>query len=391
MMPREDLMFGKSFSDHMLEVDWDADQGWHDPVISKYHFFNISPAATALHYGIECFEGMKAYKDANGDIRLFRPEKNMARFNSSMERLAMPTLDQEGFLACLKALLRQDASWVPEGEGYSIYIRPTAIGTSPYLGVEPSNHVKVYAILSPVGPYYKSGFKPVKLFADTTNARAWPGGVGAAKVGGNYGPTILPSKQASEKHGSNQVLWLYGEDHQITEVGAMNIFFVLKKRDSEGGAIELVTAPLTRGDILAGVTRDSILALAREWYSNNNSNSSSSVKKDKDSDNSSSSSSNSVSSTSSTSSSSVPTSGMEVSERWLTMREVVEAEKEGRLLEAFGAGTAVVVSPVRSIVYDGAEILLPTGESAGPVAQCIWDTLRDIQYGHVDHPWSVVI
>mmetsp|Transcript_20050 Transcript_20050/g.34107 ORF Transcript_20050/g.34107 Transcript_20050/m.34107 type:complete len:306 (+) Transcript_20050:166-1083(+) len=220
MMPREDLMFGKSFSDHMLEVDWDADQGWHDPVISKYHFFNISPAATALHYGIECFEGMKAYKDANGDIRLFRPEKNMARFNSSMERLAMPTLDQEGFLACLKALLRQDASWVPEGEGYSIYIRPTAIGTSPYLGVEPSNHVKVYAILSPVGPYYKSGFKPVKLFADTTNARAWPGGVGAAKVGGNYGPTILPSKQASEKHGSNQVLWLYGEDHQITEVGA---------------------------------------------------------------------------------------------------------------------------------------------------------------------------
>lgn len=204
---------------------------------------------------------MKAYKDKEGTIRMFRPDKNMARLNHSMTRLAMPGFNSEGFLECLKTLLKVDESWVPNEEGYSIYIRPTAIGTSPYLGVEVSQHIKLYAILSPVGPYYKSGFKPVKLFADTVHTRAWPGGVGNAKVGGNYGPTILPSQIAAKRHNSSQILWLFGPDHQVTEVGAMNIFFVLKKKDGSG--IELVTAPLTRGDILAGVTRDSILEMTR--------------------------------------------------------------------------------------------------------------------------------
>ena len=153
----------------------------------------------------QCFEGMKAYKDREGRIRMFRPDKNMARLHGSMVRLAMPGFNQESFLECLKALLKIDESWIPNEEGYSIYIRPTAIGTSPYLGVEASQHIKLYAILSPVGPYYKSGFKPVKLFADTVNTRAWPGGVGYAKVGGNYGPTILPSLNAAKKYGSSQV------------------------------------------------------------------------------------------------------------------------------------------------------------------------------------------
>ena len=154
---------------------------------------------------IQCFEGMKAYKDREGRIRMFRPDKNMARLHHSMTRLAMPGFNADGFLDCLKTLLRLDESWVPDKEGYSIYIRPTAIGTSPYLGVEAAQHIKLYAILSPVGPYYKSGFKPVKLFADTVHTRAWPGGVGNAKVGGNYGPTILPSQIAAKKHDANQV------------------------------------------------------------------------------------------------------------------------------------------------------------------------------------------
>lgn len=342
----------------MLEIDWDAVNGWHNPVISPFHYFSMSPAATGLHYGIQCFEGMKAYKDKEGRIRMFRPDKNMARLNHSMTRLAMPGFNADGFMTCLKTLLKLDESWVPNQEGYSIYIRPTAIGTSPYLGVEASQHIKLYAILSPVGPYYKSGFKPVKLYADTVNTRAWPGGVGNAKVGGNYAPTILPSLTAAKKHGSAQVLWLYGPDHQITEVGAMNMFFVLKKKDGSG--VELVTAPLTRGDILAGVTRDSILEITRGWNSNSGPGAGT-IK------------------------------GMEVSERWLTMSEVVEAHSEGRLLEAFGAGTAVVVSPVRCIVYKEQDINVPTGDSAGPVATHIWNTLKDIQYGNVNHPWSVAI
>lgn len=194
----------------------------------------------------------------------------------------------------------------------------TAIGTSPFLGVHASEQVKLFVILSPVGPYYKGGFKPIKLLADTQNVRAWPGGVGNAKVGGNYGPTIAPSQEAA-KLGCSQVLWLFGQDHQITEVGAMNIFFLLRKSN---GGLELVTAPLTRGDILPGVTRRSILELARDW-----------AKTDEGKQ-----------------------QHLEVNERWLTMKEVVAAEKEGRLVECFGAGTAVVISPVKSIFYDGHEI-----------------------------------
>jgi len=301
---------------------------------------------------------MKAYKDREGTIRFFRPDKNMARLNHSMTRLAMPGFNADGFMECLKELLKLDESWVPDQEGYSMYIRPTAIGTSPYLGVEAAQHIKLYAILSPVGPYYKSGFKPVKLYADTVNTRAWPGGVGNAKVGGNYAPTILPSQIAAKQYGVSQVLWLYGPDHQITEVGAMNIFFVMKKKDGSG--VEMVTAPLTRGDILAGVTRDSILTLARDWHANKGYGHG-------------------------------VIQNMEVSERWLTMGEVVEAQKEGRLLESFGAGTAAVVSPVRSIIYKEQEIEVPTGDHAGPVAMHVWNTLRDIQYGYVAHPWSVPI
>lgn len=350
----EKLVFGRTFSDHMLEIDWDEKSGWHNPIIKPYGDFQMSPAATVLHYGIECFEGMKAYKDSQGKIRMFRPDCNMTRLNFSMERLAMPGINADGLIECIKKLLRQDSDWIPHKDGYSIYLRPTAIGTSPFLGVHASENVKLYVIMSPVGPYYKDGFVPVKLLADTGNIRAWPGGVGNAKVGGNYGPAILPAKRAAEQ-GCNQVLWLFGDNHEITEVGAMNIFFVLKNPAT--GGLELTTAPLTRGDILPGVTRRSILELARGWGDK--------VKVDGKS--------------------------VTVSERWLTMRDVVEAAARGDLVEAFGAGTAVVISPVKSIVYQGKEIKVPTGEKAGSMAEKLWKDLTDIQYGRVEHPWSVLV
>jgi branched-chain amino acid aminotransferase len=213
------------------------------------------------------------------------------------------------------------------------------------LGVRASDQVKVFVLLSPVGPYYPEGFKPIKLLADTKNIRAWPGGVGNAKVGGNYGASIEPSQKAASK-GYAQVLWLFGEDHQITEVGAMNIFFLLKNKD---GTTELTTAPLDRGDILPGVTRRSILELAREMPD------------------------------------------LTVSERWLTMPELLEASKEGRILEAFGAGTAAVIAPVKAISYNKEEIIIPTGDDAGPIAKRMWNVLADIQYGKVEHDWSWLI
>ena len=377
----ENLVFGRSFSDHMLEIDWDEKSGWQAPVIKPYGDLVLSPASTALHYGIEvrrttklfthhiakltlltlprstqCFEGMKAYKDAKGQVRLFRPDCNMERMNFSMVRLAMPSINGEAVTECIKKLLRLDSAWVPDRDGYSMYLRPTAIGTSPFLGVHASENVKLFVIMSPVGPYYKDGFVPVKLYADTDNVRAWPGGVGNAKVGGNYGPSILPSKLAAAK-GCNQVLWLFGDNHEVTEVGAMNIFFVL--RDKRTGKLELTTAPLTRGDILPGVTRRSILELARGFGG------------------------------------SVVLNGkketLEVTERWLTMGEVAQAAAEGNLVEAFGAGTAVVISPVKSISYKGSDINVPTGDKAGPLALKLWTDVTDIQYGRVEHKWSVVV
>jgi branched-chain amino acid aminotransferase len=182
----------------MLIIDWDKESGWQDPAITPFENLSLPPACAALHYAIECFEGMKAYKDAKGQIRLFRPDCNLERLNSSMKRLAMPSFNPEGYLECLKQLLRKDASWFPEGDGFSIYIRPTAIGNSPYLGVHASEEVKLFTILCPVGPYFKDGFKPIKLFADTHHVRSWPGGAGNAKVGGNYAPAIAPTESVFE-------------------------------------------------------------------------------------------------------------------------------------------------------------------------------------------------
>jgi branched-chain amino acid aminotransferase len=211
----------------------------------------------------------------------------------------------------------------------------------------------MYVICSPVGPYYKNGFKPIRLLANAADVRAWPGGVGNAKLGGNYAPTIAPAAEAN-KQGFEQILWLFGEDRQVTEVGAMNIFFVLKKPE---GGLELVTAPLERGDILPGVTRRSIIELCRNWTKNDPAH--------KDTI---------------------------VTERFVTMAELQKAEKEGRLMEAFGAGTAVVIAPVKGIMFEGMEIIVPTGDDIGPFAQRVWTEVTDIQYGRKTHPsWSVVL
>lgn len=347
--PLKDLSFGRQFTDHMLEIDWDAENGWHNPVIKPYGDLTLSPAAPCLHYGIECFEGMKVYKDAKGTVRLFRPEMNMKRLNHSMSTVSMPPFNGDGMIELLKKLVKMEESWIPTEDGYSVYLRPTAIGTNGNLGVTKPSSAKLYCICSPTGPYFASGFKPIKLLADTEHVRAWPGGVGNSKLGGNYGPTIAHATRAMEEKGCAQILWLFGDDHQVTEVGAMNIMFVIK--DKVTGKPELITAPLTRGDILAGITRFSVLDLARDGHLGE----------------------------------------MDVSERWLTMGEIEEAEKDGRLVESFGVGTAAIISPVNAIHYKGRDIMVPTGDDIGPIAQSIWTAITDIQYGRVEHEWSVKV
>jgi len=347
--PKETLKFGKTTSDHLLEVDWEKSAGWSAPRIRPYAPFQIDPAASVFHYGLECFEGMKAYLDDHDQIRMFRPNKNMERMNSSLKRLHMPTFNGEEWIKCMKELLKVEKSWIPKGVGYSLYIRPTAISTYPYIGVAASEQIKMYVITCPVGPYYPTGFNPVKLYADPRYIRAWPGGTGNIKCGGNYAMGIGPQQEAMSK-GYQQILWLFGSEMQITEVGTMNQFFFWKTKQ---GVKELVTAPLD-GTILPGVTRDSILALTRSWNE------------------------------------------FQVSERPYSIHEVVAAVNEGRIMEAFGAGTAAIVAPVNGFHFDGKDYEVPLDPAnpkakSGPLAQRLTDSILAIQYGKVSHEWSVIV
>jgi len=343
----EKLPFGKHFSDHMFEVKWNVKEGFGAPQIVPFHKLELDPASQCLHYGVQCFEGMKAYKDSDGNIRLFRPDMNMKRFQDSCQRLALPTFDAEQMIACLKEFLKLDAAWIPEKEGFSFYLRPTAIATGETLGVVPSSDALFFIMGCPVGPYFKDGFAPVKILAESNYRRAWPGGTGDAKVGGNYAPGLLPQRLAQEA-GYSQVLWLFGEEDYVTEVGSMNIFFVWI---NENGEEELVTAPLD-GTILPGVTRDSILELVREWGE------------------------------------------LKVTERKITMQQVCDAVSDGRLKEAFGAGTAAIVSPINGIAYNGTDMPVPCGtdNKAGPLAKRLYHSLSDIQYGRKPfRDWSVLV
>lgn len=344
------LVFGKVFSDHMLEIDWTAEEGWGHPYITPRHNLSLDPAASVLHYAIECFEGMKAFKGKDGKVRMFRPMMNMERMNRSGQRVGLPPLDPKGLLECIKALVKLDESWVPEGEGFSLYIRPTYISTHAAVGVCLPTHAKIFVILSPVGPYYPTGWKPVKLLCSEGYCRAWPGGSGCYKIGGNYAITLVPQKEAAQK-GYTQVLWL--SEGKVTEVGTMNFMLVWETKTGER---ELITCPVVGDMILPGVTRDSVLNLARKW------------------------------------------GDIKVTERDYTIDEVVEAIEQGRVLEAFGTGTAAVVSPVCGISYKGKEYTIKNkhdpNAAVGAVTKRAFEEIQGISYGEgkwAGHAWVDVL
>jgi len=343
MPPLSDLKFGATFTDHWLHVSWHEKSGWDRPLIEPYGPISLDPSALVFHYALEAFEGLKAYADAQGRIRLFRPDENMRRLNTSAQRLAFPAIPEQAFLDCIKELLKVDRSWVPLQRGYSLYIRPTLIATTPLLGVAPPKDALLYTIMSPVGPYFPTGFKPVTLLADTLHVRAWQGGAGGYKLGANYAPTIQPAQEATRK-GYQQILWLLND--YITEVGTMNLFCYWR---TPKGDLELITAPLD-GTILPGVTRKSILELARGWKE------------------------------------------FRVTERPWTIVELIEAAKAGRVLEVFGAGTAAVVAPVNGFEYKGTVYQVPCKDGiAGDLTKRFLDTITSIQYGETPSPWSTVI
>jgi len=335
----------------MLTLEWTSTTGWHPPRILPYQNLSLDPATCVFHYAFECFEGLKAYKNRDGAISLFRPTKNMARLNNSAARICLPTVgDGKGLIELIARFAAMEERFIPAARGYSLYLRPTLIGTQRTLGVGPPGSALLFVIASPVGPYYPTGFKAVSLEATSYAVRAWPGGVGDKKLGANYAPCIVPQLQAA-KRGFHQNLWLFGEEEYVTEVGTMNFFVAV--RDRETGRKELWTAPLD-GTILEGVTRDSVLALARERL--------------------------------------VP-EGWVVREKGFTMGELAAAADEGRLLEAFGTGTAAVVSPVRRIGWRGRDVDcgLREGEEAGDVAKRMKEWIEGIQYGDEEHPWSFKI
>eukprot|EP00897_Mesotaenium_endlicherianum_P005843 jgi/Mesen1/5287/ME000263S04397 len=361
------LTFGAFYTDHLLSATWNALSGWSPPSITPMAPLQLHPCAQVLHYAMECFEGMKAWQHA--------------AFPAGPQHGAAAALRgaPAEFLECIKQFLREEESWIPAKEGYSIYLRPTMIATTPFLGVGPPSDALLFVVLAPVGPYFPTGLRPIRLYVDTWHTRAAAGGVGDSKVGGNYAPTIRPQVQAAQKGCAQDG---HGGGGLVGESGAMNVFFLLKNDACRGG-MELVTPPLN-GLILPGVTRDSVLALAREWGE------------------------------------------FDVSERSLRFEELETAHAEGRLLEVFGTGTAVVIQPISGLVLaDGRELAVPFDEVAcshwtnmppGTAARAhshaaraaapegggvhkepfslsgrLFRTLADIQYGHVAHEWSVVV
>lgn len=330
------LGFGKHFTDRMLMVEWKAGQGWCDARIEPYAPFVLDPACTVFHYAQEIFEGLKAYKWADGRVALFRPEMNARRFNQSADRICMPGVPEELFIDGIKQLVSLERDWIPTVPGTSLYIRPAMIAVEPVLGVHPSNHYYFFAILSPVGAYYAAGFNPVSILVEDHYVRAVPGGTGEAKTGGNYASSLKAGLEAKKK-GYDQVLWLDGRERRyIEEVGAMNMFFAYGKK--------IVTAPLN-GSILSGVTRASVMQLA-------------------------------------------PALGYEVEERQIDVNELMADIRAGKVSEAFGSGTAAVITPVGKLCYKD-EVQQLTGGQVGEITQKLYDTLTGIQTGKLkdDFGW----
>ena len=334
------LGFGAVTTDHMFIMNYTEGKGWHDPRIVPYGPIELDPFAKCLHYGQEVFEGLKAYRGDEGQVLLFRPDENFKRINRSNDRMCIPQLDEALCLDALHKLVELDKDWVPHAPGTSLYIRPFVIATEAKLGTDSSKTYLFLIVLSPSGAYYPQGFNPVKIYVETKYVRAVRGGMGEAKTGGNYACS-LKGQEVAHEQGYSQVLWLDGVERKyIEEVGAMNVFFVIDD--------EIVT-PMLTGSILPGITRDSVIKLARSL-------------------------------------------GYEVEERLISVDEVMETAKNGHMSESFGSGTAAVISPVGAFALDGNEVQVGDG-GIGPVAQKLYDTLTGIQYGrvHDEFGWSMKV
>lgn len=326
------LGFGRYFTDHMFLMNYSTEKGWHDARIVPYGPIPLDPSAMVFHYAQELFEGMKAYRRPDGGIQLFRPDKNIERMNNTCDRLCVPRIAPEDALAAIEAVVNVDRDWVPTSKGTSLYIRPFIIATDPQLGVHPSHTYLFAVILSPVGSYYAAGINPVKIMVEREYVRCVKGGTGLAKAGGNYAASLIGQKKAEEM-GYAQVLWLDGVHRKyIDEVGAMNVFFVID------GTV--ITPDLTDGNILPGVTRASCIELLKKW-------------------------------------------GIPVEERKLSIDEILEAHANGKLDEAFGTGTAAVISPIGELFDNGKTYTVNNGE-IGKIAHKLYDTLYGIQNGSVE-------
>lgn len=324
------LGFGRHFTDHMFIMNYTDGKGWHDARIVPFGNISLSPAAMVFHYGQEMFEGMKAYKTADGKINLFRPNKNIERMNNTNDRMCIPRVNPDDALQAINDLVKLESDWIPTEKGTSLYIRPFIIATDPFLGVHASKTYMFIIILSPVGSYYAAGLNPVKICVEDKYVRAVRGGTGFAKVGGNYAASLI-GQQNAENKGYAQVLWLDGIEHKyIDEVGAMNVFFVI---DGE------VITPELEGNILPGVTRDSAIAFLKA-------------------------------------------KGYKVTERRISINEVFEAAENGKLQEVFGTGTAAVISPVGKLDWNG-RIAVINDEKIGEISQLLYDNITGIQYGRI--------
>ena len=334
------LSFGDIFTDHMFLMDYEAGKGWFHPRILPYGNFSIDPAAMAIHYGQEIFEGLKAYGGNNGAIYLFRPEDNFRRFNRSAARVCMPDVNINEVMAGMIQLVLLEKDWIPKSKGTSLYIRPFMLATEPHLGVRPAKNYLFAIIVCPVGAYYKEGLNPVTIYVEDKYVRATAGGTGEAKVAGNYAASLLAAEEAKAK-GFTQVLWLDASERRyIEEVGTMNMFFYIDD--------EVITAPIS-GSILPGITRDSVIQLVKSW-------------------------------------------GLKMTERSLAIDDVIDATDNGRLKEAFGTGTAAVISPVGQMAYKGRDYPIAGGKM-GELSQRLYDEIVSIQYGEKDDPfdWRIQI
>ena len=330
-----ELVFGRTFTDHMALVDYEVTRGWYEPRIVPYEALSLDPASAVLHYGQAMFEGLKAFRGADHKVRLFRIERHCRRMSEGAGRLCMPAVDTALMREAIEGLVRVDSEWVPSAPGTALYIRPTLIATEPFLGVRPSKRYLFFVIASPVGPYAGEAFTPARIWVEDKFVRAAPGGLGGVKAGANYVASLLAAEEA-KKRGYSQVLWTdANEHHYLEEVGTMNMIVRIKD--------EFVTPPL-EGTILAGVTRDSIMTLLREW-------------------------------------------GFQVSERPVGMEEIISAHKRGDLREMFGCGTAAVITPVGELGWKG-ESLSVNGGQPGEMARRLFDTITGIQYGRLPDPHS---